>query len=265
MDETNNDEWVCPICETENTSGICVICGAKKNLTNEVVQSPQDKNANMSANVRKDSNEEAQWVADRWKRIVAIIILTIIVILYAIPIYLECTHQQNYQPVYQYDSNEMADSSDTLNIHSTPDIIDIECTGAWNDEYGFGLNIYGEMVYWVLEIEIDSAIDIFNLENYTVYCSWQDNPITCIDWKDEQYSNGGWEDVNCGATLWSARSRAEPLTYYVEIVLPDDETIAGEQFITINNNKVSFELEYLGSYSTGLGWDISNTIISNEE
>lgn len=78
------------------------------------------------------------------------------------------------------------------------------------------------MVYWVFEIEINSAIDIFNIENCIVY------------------SNGRWEDVNCGATLWSAPTMTEPLTYYVEIVLPDDKTIAGKQLITINNQKSQF-------------------------
>lgn len=135
-------------------------------------------------------------------------------------------------------------------------ILGVQCTGAWNDEVGYGLNEYGDMVYWVLEVELDNytdmhdAIDTYINENYTVYCSWQGDPLTCIDWKGDQYINGGWDEVNCGATLWRTSIMAEPLTYYVEILLPDNEAIAGKQYIKINNQTIEFYLEYCGDYST---------------
>lgn len=44
--------------------------------------------------------------------------------------------------------------------------------------------------------------------------------------------------------------------------MPDDAAIEGKQYIAIDNTIISFDLIYRGDYSTGLGWDISNTRVT---
>lgn len=168
MNKVNNDEWVCPVCETVNSGDICVICGAKKGLKNKITQPlklSEDINTNALENIQKNSDEEAQWGADRWKRIVAIIILLIIAISCAVPVYLGYTDQQNYQPVYQYDSNELFTSEFPENPLG---ITDVSMNFIACGDYSIGYNDNKEIVWWMIDIEYTNIVK----EDLDISCSW---------------------------------------------------------------------------------------------
>ena len=77
-----------------------------------------------------------------------------------------------------------------------------------------------------------------------------------------KYEDFGWAAVQNGATLWHSDYWGDT----VEIKLPDDMLIAGEQIITITavvngitySGIVDLSLVYNGNYQIGNGWSIYN-------
>lgn len=277
----SNDKtgWRCPVCETVNTGDICAICGTKIEQKAEILKDSQNnRNKNTiglqtessgTDNISKDSAEELQWRADRWKRIVAIVILAVISLAFIYAFVATGVDHLSYNGNHDDENIVIEDDIDIVfwdsdnidQICNQLDIVNVEISGGYNDD--FGLNKFGEFVYWDILIQIND-----DLETVTaVQASWTDN-VSCINdstYGGCEHEDYGWQSVLKGNTHWYSYTNYDNANI-IEIKLPDDSGIAGEQYIIINGVKISFTLEYLGSYSTGNGWDISDIIITlNEE
>lgn len=258
MDEANNNEWVCPVCETVNTNNVCVICGAKMQLQNSIAQTSNLEKQEESTTDEHSVNvsaEDSQWEADKWKRFVAIIILAINILAVVFSSLMEGLNHSEYIENTDYEEIIFIDD-----VNNRLNIVNVEISGAYNDD--FGLNNYGEFVNWIIEIQIDDDIETVSF----VQSSWDDN-ISCINdstYIGAEHDDYGWQSVLQGNTHWQSYTNYDN-DHFIDITLPDDFSIAGEQYLIINGVKISFNLEYLGSYSTGNGWGISDIIITLSE
>jgi len=273
----SNDKtgWRCPICEIVNTGDICTICGTKIEQKAEVLEiSQNNRNKNtlglqteisVTDHSSKDSAEELQWRADKWKRIVAIVILAVISLVFICALVSTGAGHLSYNGS-NYDENIVSeddidivwwDSDHVEQICSQLDIVNVEISGGYNDD--FGLNKYGEFVYWDILIQINDDLDSVT----DIQTSWTDN-VSCINnstYVGCEHDDYGWQSVLKGNTHWYSYTNYDNANI-IEIKLPDDPGIAGEQYIIINGVKINFSLNYLGDYITGIGWDISDIFVT---
>lgn len=144
------------------------------------------------------------------------------------------------------------------------EITDFELGQGYNDAAGFGLNNNGRPVYWIIYIEL---LNIQAYDVYSVVCSWDDSVIS-VNGKtgvNDIYHDYGWETANSGQTLWESYPNYEQ-RQFVRIMLPDDKTIEGPQWVAVIGRKgdvvysriINFTLTYNGSYRTGTGWSATN-------
>lgn len=263
----DKEEWQCPVCETVNTGDNCTICGTKKNDQNvertEIPQKTRNEDSDKTQTVNSgdtnlmDSSDELQWERDRWKRVVAIVILSVILI----SIVIACCTGINDQEQTCQKNAFCASPKEAISVNTeNPLGITSVSIQDWNCNIDncTGVNQNSERVSWVLEIE-----HTYSLES-DIICSWSDL-ISKEDSHVEYYSL--WQTALGGATNYYTTGydnyeNGEYVSthYETQIYLPDDGSIKGEQYIIINNTKLSFDLIYLGDYSTGRGWDIAKDI-----
>ena len=146
--------------------------------------------------------------------------------------------------------------------HKYFDIVNVEIANGYNEHAGFGINNFGQAVKWTILIEFNDSLETID----DVYSSW-DETVTCINDKTyvgEEYDDYGWQSVLQGNTHWHSYTNYQQKNF-VGIKLPDNPEIAGEQYLVINGVKIAFQLEYLGDYKTGMGWDIYNINVSMNE
>ena len=134
----------------------------------------------------------------------------------------------------------------------------------YNPGSGFGLNDNGEPVYWQIRIEL---LNISANHVEFISCSWDDSVISVNNKTSigDIYDDYGWEAVNGGHTLWRSFFDYEQ-RQFAEIMLPDDKTIEGRQWVavigrkddTMYLRKITFDLIYDGNYKDGTGWSITN-------
>jgi len=121
-----------------------------------------------------------------------------------------------------------------------------------------GYNDNGEFVDWNFQIHFSHEIlhtYIDDLRNIEVSTSWTDQLV----------SGSSWDKAKSGITQIT---RTQSIAYDgtqlwdINILLPDDPTIAGEQFVLLSLDdrvlKISFNLTYNGDYKTETGWSISD-------
>ena len=128
-----------------------------------------------------------------------------------------------------------------------------------------GLNNYGSAVCWQMKVEL---LNIFACQMDSVDCSWDDSVINASDkiFVGEIYADYGWEAACSRLTLWHSPNFIGGRNECVSIVLPDDGTIEGPQWITLTGKRdgvvysrtIHFTLTYNGDYKTGTGWSISD-------
>lgn len=121
-----------------------------------------------------------------------------------------------------------------------------------------GYNDSGESVNWNLQIRFSHEIlhtYIDDLRNIKISTSWTDQLV----------SDSSWDKAKSGITqITRTQSTAYNGTqlWTINILLPDDPIIAGEQFVLLSLHdrvlKISFNLTYNGDYKTGTGWSISD-------
>lgn len=134
-------------------------------------------------------------------------------------------------------------------------------TGIYTD-LGTGMNQDGEILTWALYIEFDYPEEAMDVIIPEVACSWAD------EIKDTLSFEACFNAAKKGDTSMEFTSFPAEYTHNgkhrldIFLYLPDDPTIAGEQFVTIRIGQslqtVYFTLEYLGDYDTGSGWRVYN-------
>lgn len=144
------------------------------------------------------------------------------------------------------------------------ELTDFHLDVGWNDNSGFGLNDNGDLVYWQIHMEL---LDLDAENVISVACSWDNSVISANNKTSngEIYADYGWKAAKSGQTLWRSYYNYE-YRQFVEIMLPDDKTIAGPQWIavvghkngTMYLSKISFTLSYDGNYKKGTGWSVAN-------
>lgn len=144
------------------------------------------------------------------------------------------------------------------------ELADFYLDGGYNPDSGFGLNDNGDFVYWQIYIEL---LDLDADHVSAVACSWDNSVISANNKTSigEIYADYGWKAVKSGNTLWRSYFNYE-YRQFVAIMLPDDKTIAGPQWVavigqkdgTMYLSKISFTLTYDGNYKEGTGWSITN-------
>lgn len=140
----------------------------------------------------------------------------------------------------------------------------VEMAGWANELTGEGYNQDGSYVSYCLWIDFDYPESLRNRYVETISCSW-DKVIngSGVTEKDISFqaSKDGETFMDFGI-YESQNSITGNERYVFMLLLPDDPSIEGPQFVTIgaggSYKTITFDLIYLGDYETGLGWSVTN-------
>lgn len=130
------------------------------------------------------------------------------------------------------------------------------------DDSGLGHNADGNWVNWVMIMSVDFPEEAMDRINPEATCSWTEEV-------------GRYQTL--GAAFSGAKSGRTTVEYVpfpaeyspngnhkicIYLYIPDDPSLAGEQFITLrfgaDEITVYFTLEYKGDYTNGTGWKCTN-------
>lgn len=131
--------------------------------------------------------------------------------------------------------------------------------GAGSDSYGSGQNQNGRWITWRLYVEHTLEDGLWEIFRPGISCSWAD-VVNGDRWEENarfEYAKEGQTHVEYGILAGRGTS-----AYFYSLNLPDDPSIAGEQWVEIyvgnSTKRITFTLTYLGDYETGTGWRVSN-------
>lgn len=131
------------------------------------------------------------------------------------------------------------------------------------DEMEIGVNDSGDLVNWDLNLYFsDRFKDLDSLDS--IIMSWDDEPnYINLSGNEYMFDDFGWSAALQGKTRYMVSSVSNTGEYNLSIGLPDEPSIAGEQYIIIGNTKIKLTLAYLGDYHSGLGWKMSDVVIAD--
>ena len=138
------------------------------------------------------------------------------------------------------------------------DDLEIMIAGSGFEDEGLGLNDNGEWINRSIVIEFDLSHDAIENAPLRATTSWGASRDYRVDNEDDffDYSKTTFESWHCCAEDPELGWEKERFAF--QINLPDDQSLEGEQEITLNVGESSIiipvTLIYTGDYKTGTGW-----------
>lgn len=133
--------------------------------------------------------------------------------------------------------------------------------GYYQNDPVYGRNLAGDPIYWAVGLNFTIPASAWNNFAMTVTCSWTEE----VSGLGPEGWVCGYDDAKDGKTFVEWGTFGDPdandnQRLLVSVFLPDDPSIAGEQWIEIGFGsavkRIPVTLVYEGDYETGMGWDM---------
>lgn len=135
--------------------------------------------------------------------------------------------------------------------------------GYYQNDPVYGRNLAGDPIYWAVGLDFTIPSSAWNNFAMTVTCSWTEE----VSGLGSEGWVCGYEDAKEGKTFVEWGIFGEPdandnQRLLLSVFLPDDPSIAGEQWIEVGFGsavkRIPVTLVYEGDYETGMGWNMED-------